>query len=397
MKKMVSDKTKRSSYSIEINSLKDFVSTINELTKDFRLYREIINQFIEKLKTKEKSNDKNWVYYSSSFITHEAEAIFYAFAKQLYNTDPIRKAELIDLQETILNIIYTYFQDNELIPNQFAVTSEKAIKNSLKYSPEKKVRPLQVYYRGEASVDWTALPSVLRDRESYVKESFYYHEIQVRCPKDFENQSFLNRLVTMQHYELPTRLLDITSNPLNALYFACECKKKKNKDGRVTFFPTLPGSMSYGDSDKALILSCLPHLTMYEQFQLLDEIKKSSSGIYRDEPSTTILNKLLLEIRAEKPAFQPRIALGDILTPLFVQPNMANPRIINQQGAFLLSGLSKSVRDAKEKIKSRMAKTHLIIPSSQKDTILDELDAIGINQATIYPNLDKIAGYLKDH
>ncbi|WP_294959952.1 FRG domain-containing protein [uncultured Fibrobacter sp.] len=383
-------------HSIEINSLSDFINAINDLTKDFRLYNEIIYQFIEKIKNKKRSTQKDWKYYSSSFIIQEVKAISYAFAKLLYNTDSINKAELFDLQETLLEVINTYFQDDEIIPDQFAITSEKAIIKSLEYSPEKTTRPLQVYYRGEASVDWVALPSVLRDRESYVKESFYYHEIQVRCPKDFENQSFLNRLVTMQHYELPTRLLDITSNPLNALYFACECKKKKNKDGRVTFFPTLPGSMSYGDSDKALILSCLPHLTMYEQFQLIDEIKKSSSGIYREEPSTSILNKLLLEIRAEKPAFQPRIALGDILNPLFVQPNMTNPRIINQQGAFLLSGLSKSVQEAKEKIKSRMAKTHLIIPASQKDTILEELDAIGINQATIYPNLDKIAGYLKN-
>lgn len=396
MKKIVSDKTKRSSYSIEINSLKDFVSTINELTKDFRLYKEIINQFIEKLESKEKEKDKDWGYYSSSFITHEAEAISYAFAKLLFNTDLNKKGELIELQNIILKIISTYFKDKELAPKQFRVISTDEFKKSLKKSSKEIIRPLQVYYRGEASVDWEALPSVLRGHKNFIRESFYYHEIQVRSPKDFENQSFLNKLVTMQHYALPTRLLDITSNPLNALYFACECKSEKHNNGRVTIFPILPGSMSYGDSDRALILSCLPHLTHFEQFDLLNEIKNSNSGIYRETPATPFLNKLLLEIRAEKPAFQPRIVLGDILNPLFVQPNMTNPRIANQQGAFLLSGLSNDQNEAEEKIKSRMAKTNLIIPASKKDAILDELDAIGINQATIYPNLDKIAGYLKD-
>ena len=394
MNKNVLEKKVKNNNSIEINSLNDFICEINKLTKDFRLYREVINQFIEKLKKREKSPKKDWEYYTSTFITQESNAISYAFGKLLYNTNLDKKAELINLQKNIIEIIDRYFKNNELVPKQFEIISIEEFKKSLKNSSEKTVRPLQIYYRGEASVDWEALPSVLRGRESYYRESFYYHEIQVRSPKDFENQSFLNKLVTMQHYDLPTRLLDITSNPLNALYFACESEKEK--DGKVSFFPILPGSMNYGDSDKALILSCLPHLTRQEHINLIDEIKNSNSGIYRDSPTTPFLNKLLLEIRAEKPAFEPRIVLGDILNPLFVQPNMTNPRIANQQGAFLLSGLSNSQKEAEEKIKSRMAKTHLIIPASKKNIIMDELDAIGINQATIYPNLDKIAGYLKN-
>lgn len=394
MKRTVIDKNKNN-YSIEINSLNEFISTINELTKDLRLYKEVIDLFIEKLRDKKKCKEKDWKYYSFTFLNQEVNAIFFAFAKLLYKTNPIRKAELFELQKNILEAIDTYFNDDKLFLEQPNILSEEGVKIFSKRNSENTVRPLQIYYRGEASAKWKALPSVLRGRERYSRESFYYHEIQVRSPKDFENQSFLNKLVTMQHYDLPTRLLDITSNPLNALYFACESEKRK--DGRVTLFPILPDSMNYGDSDKALILSCLPHLTMYEHFLLLDEIKETNCGIYREIPSTTFLNKLLLEIRAEKSAFQPRIVLGDILNPLFVQPNMTNPRIVNQQGAFLLSGLSKNEKEAEEKIKSRMAKTNLIIPASKKDIILDELDAIGINQATIYPNLDKIAGYLKDH
>ena len=107
------------------------------------------------------------------------------------------------------------------------------------------------------------------------------------------------------------------------------------------------------------------------------------------------LNKFFLEICSEKPAFQRRIKFGDLLTPLFVQPNMINSRITNQQGAFLLSGLTLNDDETEEKIKDRMSKIHLIIPAEKKTSILRELDSIGVNQATIYPNLDKIAGYLK--
>lgn len=74
---------------------------------------------------------------------------------------------------------------------------------------------------------------------------------------------------------------------------------------------------------------------------------------------------------------------------------MINSRITNQQGAFLLSGLTLNDDEAEEKIKDRISDIHLIISADKKVSILRELDSIGINQATIYPNLDKVAGYLK--
>ena len=74
---------------------------------------------------------------------------------------------------------------------------------------------------------------------------------------------------------------------------------------------------------------------------------------------------------------------------------MINSRITNQQGAFLLSGLTLNDDETEDKIKDRMSQTCFVIPADRKASILRELDSIGINQATIYPNLDKIAGYLK--
>jgi hypothetical protein len=129
---------------------------------------------------------------------------------------------------------------------------------------------------------------------------------------------------------------------------------------------------------------------------LLKEILENSEDkLYDGKKKLHFLNKLLLEIRTEKPSFEPRIEFGDLLNPLFVQPNMINPRIANQQGAFLLSGLSKSHADIIKKIKSRIADTHIIIPEDKKKDILRQLNSIGINKGTIYPNMEQVAEYLK--
>lgn len=62
-------------------------------------------------------------------------------------------------------------------------------------------------------------------------------------PDEFLGNRF-DSLVKMQHFGMPTRLLDTTTNPLVALYFACESEKQTNKDGVVYMFPNLPVSWS---------------------------------------------------------------------------------------------------------------------------------------------------------
>ena len=81
----------------------------------------------------------------------------------------------------------------------------------------------EVFYRGHADESWDLKPSIFRSDEGIKNEHLLFRDMVAHVPRDFsECKSALDYLVQMQHYGLPTRLLDVTTNPLIALYFACQ-------------------------------------------------------------------------------------------------------------------------------------------------------------------------------
>lgn len=80
----------------------------------------------------------------------------------------------------------------------------------------------EIFYRGHADESWDLLPSIFRVDKGLENEHLLFRDMVAHMPQSFsECKSALDYLVQMQHYGLPTRLLDVTINPLIALYFAC--------------------------------------------------------------------------------------------------------------------------------------------------------------------------------
>lgn len=88
-------------------------------------------------------------------------------------------------------------------------------------------------FRGQANRKWGLEPSIFRKGIDISKEKNLYKDILQWNIEVFSSGDFLKDTCNMQHYGIPTRLMDWTSNPLHALYFACVGASEDNEDGEV--------------------------------------------------------------------------------------------------------------------------------------------------------------------
>jgi hypothetical protein len=75
-----------------------------------------------------------------------------------------------------------------------------------------------------------------------------------------------------------------------------------------------------------------------------------------------------------------------------------NPRIVRQDGSFLLFGANKQKNIPAEVPHNYMYKPkglRLIIRSAEKNRMREQLEALGVSEGKIYPEIDSVALYVK--
>jgi len=249
----------------------------------------------------------------------------------------------------------------------------------------------EVFYRGHSSrARYRLEPSLFRKDErgnfKYLDaEDRMYRELLVSNSADFHGDIYtLDRLIRMQHYSLPTRLLDITSNPLIALYFAC--KSNSTEVGEVIALALDRERVRYFDSDTASCIANLARLPKSSK-DLIDYTKKNVPEFNKQQP----VKRLLHFIKEEKPFFEGRIRPDHLQSVICVKGKHTTSRIAFQSGAFLLFGQDATLD---ERGTQEIALWRIAVIS--KPAVIKQLDKLGINESTVFPYIENSAKYIAE-
>lgn len=268
-------------------------------------------------------------------------------------------------------------------------------------------------FRGHPDAAFDLKPSVFRNDLREEREHLLLRELIAVHPSEFAGDaSALEELVRMQHYALPTRLLDVTWNPLVALWFASEPFEKQAETGAMTKLGrparktvkvggeivriTLDEDLvRYFDSDRVSCVANLARCTPQQKASLrqlvgatanTDKAKKA----FNTDPT---VRRLLHFIRGEKPAFEAEIVPEHLTGIFLVKPKMNNRRILAQEGAFLAFGL---VPELPREGNHDFQIDRVAVESRNKGRIRRQLAQLSVNERTLFPEIDRAARYLTD-
>lgn len=258
-------------------------------------------------------------------------------------------------------------------------------------------------FRGQRDSSWSNVAGIFRpDLKDLLKnEKRAVRDLISVHPHEFaSDESMFDKLVRMQHFGLPTRLLDVSLNALVALYFATDPGPDggKSNDGMVTAFAIPPEREKYYDSDSVSCLANLANMTSEEKdeiYRLRESLKGdiSNAGNIKKFNKNGVVERLHQFIRSEKPYFLPIIDPIDLFKPYYVHPKMSNSRILAQTGAFILYGINPP---KKMYFPNPVEETPFIVPESEKSRIRQSLEKLGINESTLFPEIDKAATRIKN-
>lgn len=222
--------------------------------------------------------------------------------------------------------------------------------------------PGQVWWRGQRDQSWSLAPGIFREQHYRISESSYMSRFQNKAPSRHSSVPSPNDraswLFLMQHYRLPTRLLDWTESPLLAAYFAAE----ENLAHR--HYPDV-----IRDSDGAIF-------ALYPYELNNSQIGKSALLLPEDPDAKPLIDGAFA---SESDKDSRVIAL---------RPAEVDLRLMVQLSVFTLHG------DALEIDQLPDAENFLLrytVPSGAKATLRDQLKHLGIRQSTIFPDLEHLA------
>ena len=169
-----------------------------------------------------------------------------------------------------------------------------------------------------------------------------------------------------------------------SLYFAA--KDPSNTTGEVIVFRIKKQHVKFFDSDTVSCVANLAHLKVEEKAAI--DFTLAGDAFNAQPP----IDRLLQFIRVEKPHSRAGINPAHLKTVLCVKPKRNNPRLLAQSGVFLIFGLTDSLDTSPV---PEIAIERIQISGKKKPDIVKELDRMGINDSTMFPEIEKAALYIR--
>lgn len=213
-----------------------------------------------------------------------------------------------------------------------------------------------IWFRGQENSEWHLIPSIQRgklyQKESFVTNDFYIYvnQIEENMPHKTNYAAWMS---LMQHYGLPTRILDWSSSPLVACYFALEKNREKNNDSCIWVLIPRRVNKQEGFGE------CVYPIDAYTVQEMLTPAFK---------PNTKVDN----EFRDK------------IIACHSVEKNL---RMYSQQSSFTVHNSKKRLED----ICDSETLFKLTIPNECKQEMYESVSILGISTHFIYPDMEHVS------
>ncbi|MBL1265849.1 FRG domain-containing protein [Candidatus Methylomicrobium oryzae] len=283
----------------------------------------------------------------------------------------------------------------------------------------------ETWFRGQPDYTHKLFPSIFRnninnspqfDQVEMYEEADMYAEFIRRYPEHSNNhKNVFEWLTLMQHYRLPTRLLDWTTNLLVALFFCCN--EEKDKDGAIFVFNPVSDLSLPNDFGKFLEIQVTSYdkTLFYEQlFMLSDNAfgeETKINGIKIKDIKNDVGYKIssICNVSRCFEAFESLekfhgidqyVSLIDNFSDIYTfRPPHLNHRIRQQHGCFTFHG--GKFFEGWEFIKTfnmdnQYKLVKIKVNSEDKPRILTELNLCGIYEATLFPEMEYQSKQIRD-